>query len=199
ERFFTTKPVGAGTGLGLAICRDIVTAHRGRISVHDGPSGGARFVVRLPAGQRGEDAGSSAGPEPAAVPRYRMLVVDDEQEIAELLREILEQSGHEGDVAASGDAALQKIDELGYDFILSDIRMPGMDGTALYDMLSSEHPELVPRLAFVTGDTLSANVANFLRRTGVPHLAKPFHPREVNELVARLADAVRRRGAERSR
>jgi CheY-like chemotaxis protein len=198
ERFFTTKAVGEGTGLGLAICRDIVSAHGGRISVHDAPQGGARFVVQLPVGRHIERAGHSTTDDAAAMPRYRMLVVDDELEIAELLREILEQAGHEVDVAASGEAALRRIDELDYDFILSDIRMPGMDGTALYDVLCSKHPELVPRLAFVTGDTLSPNVASFLKRTGIPHLAKPFHPREVNAMVARLAQA-RRRGARRSR
>jgi CheY-like chemotaxis protein len=130
--------------------------------------------------------------EPSPVPSYRVLVVDDESEIASLLREILELAGHEVLVADSGESALRCIEELACDFVLSDIRMPGMDGTKLYEVLRTRHPQLVSRVAFITGDTLSPNVASFLRRTGIAHLAKPFHPRQVTDLVAQLADAARR-------
>jgi PAS domain S-box-containing protein len=187
ERFFTTKAAGKGNGLGLAICRDIVFAHGGRISAHESPRGGAMFRVRLPL-SRGVAAAAQPLPAvPSALPSHRILVVDDEAEIAHLLREILELAGHRVDIAESGEAALARIAQDEYEIILSDIRMAGMDGTKLYDVLRSRHPELVGRLAFVTGDTLSPNVGAFLRRSGLPYLAKPFHPRQVTELVAQLA------------
>jgi two-component system NtrC family sensor kinase len=187
ERFFTTKAAGKGNGLGLAICRDIVFAHGGRISAHESPGGGAMFRVRLPL-SRGAPADASAAPAAASPPAsHRILVVDDESEIAHLLREILELAGHRVDIADSGEAALACIAQTDYDIVLSDIRMAGMDGTKLYDALRSTHPQLVRRLAFVTGDTLSPNVGAFLRRCGLPYLAKPFHPRQVTELVEQLA------------
>jgi two-component system NtrC family sensor kinase len=186
DRFFTTKAAGAGTGLGLAICRDIVSAHGGRISAGGSPQGGALFRVELPVSRRSERE-TPAAPEPAnAVPSYRVLVVDDDSEIAELLREILDLAGHEVDVADSGESALRRLADARYDLVLSDIRMPGMDGTALYDILCRQHPALATRLAFVTGDILAPKVAEFLKRTRIPHLAKPFQPRQVTELVAEL-------------
>jgi CheY-like chemotaxis protein len=187
ERFFTTKAADGGTGLGLAICRDIVAAHGGRISAHASAQGGALFRVQLPAAHRAERVAASAQSEASSVPGYRVLVVDDESEIASLLREILELAGHEVDVAASGESALRCVTQGDYDFVLSDMRMPGMDGAMFYQALRRQRPELVARLAFITGDTLSPNVAGFLRRTGIPHLAKPFHPRQVTELIAQLA------------
>ena len=186
DRFFTTKAVGAGTGLGLAICRDIVSAHGGNISVDQSAQGGALFRVQLPVSRRNERPTTSATMAAGQVPSYRVLVVDDDREIAELLREILELAGHEVDVADSGESALRRLADAQHDLVLSDIRMPGMDGTAFYDVLCEQHPALAARLAFVTGDILSPKVAEFVKRTGIPHLAKPFQPRQVTELVAQL-------------
>lgn len=193
ERFFTTRAAGQGTGLGLAICRDIVSAHGGRISADRSVHGGALFRVELPVGRRDERPVADALSTPFSEVCYRVLVVDDEREIVELLREILELAGHTVDIADSGERALQSLAEAEYDIVLSDVRMPGMDGTMLYDMVRSRYPQLLARLAFITGDTLSANVAQFLQRTGIPHLAKPFAPRAVRELVAELAASKRLR------
>ena len=72
------------------------------------------------------------------------------------------------------------------DLILSDIRMPDVDGPALWRMLRERRPGLADRMAFITGDTLSASVAPFLRETGLPWLEKPFTPEQVLALVARI-------------
>ena len=147
------------------------------------------FRVRLPVSCRDQndepDSAQAARPEM----RYRVLIVDDEAEIADLLREILELAGHEVDVANSGESALQRVADVYYDLVLSDMRMPGMDGPMLYDTLCMRVPDLSKRLAFITGDTLSPSAAEFLQRTGISHLAKPFEPRQVTELVARLGAA----------
>jgi PAS domain S-box-containing protein len=197
ERFFTTKAVGAGTGLGLAICRDIVAAHGGRISAESAARGGAVFRVTLPASQRTERAEAGATGNVGAVPSCRVLVVDDDSQVVDLLREILELAGHDVDVAASGESALERLGGAEYDVVLSDMRMPGMDGAALYDALCGQHPRLAARFGYITGDTLSADSAAFLRRSGIPHLSKPFEPRQVAELVAQLGsgDATHKRRA----
>jgi DNA-binding NtrC family response regulator len=72
------------------------------------------------------------------------------------------------------------------DFILLDIRMSEMDGPAFWRALGERHPQLARRVAFVTGDTLSAGVAHFLIETGLPVLEKPFTADEVLALVARI-------------
>ncbi len=185
ERFFTTKPVGSGTGLGLAICRDIVAAHGGSISVDEVSGGGASFRIRLPVSRPKDEAHSTQEAAASASGRYRVLVVDDESEVAELLCEILEIEGHEVDVAESGEAALQRLEKSRYDLMLSDMRMPGINGAVLYESVCQRHPELFGRFAIITGDSLSEN-ARFLQRTRIPYLAKPFTPRQVRELVDRL-------------
>jgi two-component system NtrC family sensor kinase len=187
ERFFTTKAVGQGTGLGLAICRDIVSAHGGRISADRSEDGGALFRVELPVGRHDERPASGTAGAAGTAGHCRVLVVDDEREIVELLREILELAGHTVTVADSGEIALSLLASAEFDLVLSDVRMPGMDGIILYEMVRSRYPQLLPRLAFITGDTLSSNVAQFLQRTGIAHLAKPFAPREVHALVAEMA------------
>ncbi len=186
ERFFTTKAAGAGTGLGLAICREIVAAHGGRISAEQSPQGGALFRVQLPVSRRQERAEASATRSTRQVTGYRILVVDDESTVADVLREILEIAGHEVDVAGSGESALRRLAGAQYDILLSDMRMPGMDGAMLYGVLCQRYPRLARRFAFITGDTVSSENAGFLQLTGIPYLSKPFEPREVTELVAQL-------------
>jgi CheY-like chemotaxis protein len=70
--------------------------------------------------------------------------------------------------------------------ILSDIRMPKMDGPGLWRALEQQHPELLRHIAFITGDTLSAGIAPFLKETGAPLLEKPFTPEQVLALVAQM-------------
>ena len=91
EPFFTTKPVGMGTGIGLSVCHGVVTAHGGTITVDDAPGGGAVFEIRLPATTTVE-AAVPAGPAPNLIGAGgRVLVVDDEPAVAELLSDILRQ------------------------------------------------------------------------------------------------------------
>ncbi|MBW9275474.1 MAG: response regulator, partial [Candidatus Thiodiazotropha sp. (ex. Lucinisca nassula)] len=68
------------------------------------------------------------------------------------------------------------------------IRMPDMDGPALWRILQENYPVLAARTAFITGDTLSASISPFLRETARPWLEKPFTPEQVLELVASLND-----------
>ena len=189
EPFFTTKEQGEGTGLGLSFSQGLAEAHGGRLVLVSG-EGGARFRLTLPV-----DADRTlprvAPPDPPAAapppPRRRALLVDDESEIAEALADFLGLEGYACDLATSGAEACRFLAAGEYDLIVSDLRMPTMDGPALHACIARDHPAMLDRLGFVTGDTLGSGVARFLMESGRPVLEKPFTP----ETVARFVRAVR--------
>jgi CheY-like chemotaxis protein len=188
DPFFTTKPQGVGTGVGLSVSHGIITAHGGQILVESEPGAGSTFTVRLPRARAGQADAASAGP-PAAHRRARILVVDDEPDIARLLADILEGDGHETASASSGREALDWLSGREVDLIISDLRMPDMDGPALYRALAEHRPELLTRLVFITGDTLAADITGFLSETGASVIEKPLDPPDVSRRVqALLAD-----------
>ena len=119
--------------------------------------------------------------------RRRILVVDDEPEIAATLAEMLQDAGHWVETAENGRQALDRLAAGAFDLILSDLRMPVMDGPELYRALRARHPALLGRIAFITGDTLSPQIREFLASTGVPSIEKPFTIEAVRGLVARLS------------
>ena len=122
---------------------------------------------------------------PAARP-LTILVVDDEPDVAGMLAELLRESGHEVDVAGDGVAALARLSEAPFDLVISDVRMPGMDGPALYRALQTAHPELGRRLIWITGDILAPGTADYVVQSGQPILTKPFRTEAV---LAKISEA----------
>ena len=182
EPFFTTKAFGVGTGIGLAVSLGIVQAHGGSLEVAKEPEGGATFILRLPPSEQGEVARPDAE---AAAPcaACRILVVDDEPEVRDMLAEILSLDGHQIETAASGNVAMGILAERSIDVILSDMRMPDVDGPGLYLRVKNAYPDLLRRMVFITGDTLGPANRAFLERTGLPYLEKPLSPDEVRQVV----------------
>ncbi len=187
EPFFTTKPPGQGTGLGLSLCQGIIEGHGGFIRVENQPGQGAVFRIELPV-----EAAPVVGPEARvaeALPPLRervILVVDDEPEVAGVLADLLSADGHQVETAANGALALEKLQARAYDLILSDLRMPELDGPGLYREVARRHPELRGRVIFLTGDTLSLEIREFVDKTGAPSLSKPFAFEEVRRVVQRV-------------
>jgi PAS domain S-box-containing protein len=188
EPFFTTKPQGVGTGVGLAVCHGIIAAHGGRIELDTAPGAGARFRLHLPLAARP----AAAAPDAAAAPvgRGRVLVVDDEPEIAGLLAERLRAEGIEVATASSGRRALALLEGGGFDAVISDLRMPDIDGAALATEIAGRWPALARRMLLITGDTLGADAD---RRLGALGLAVFEKPLDLGALTAEL----RRRLAEK--
>jgi CheY-like chemotaxis protein len=112
-----------------------------------------------------------------------ILVVDDEPGIASALAYLLRRNHHQVEVAANGRIALQKLQERTYDLILSDMRMPELDGPGLYQELEYRYPHLLSRIIFLTGDTLSQETKAFLERVSVFRVSKPFTAAEIRRVV----------------
>src|SRR5437016_5161574 len=191
EPFFTTKPQGEGTGLGLSLCRRTLEEHDGTITVESEVGHGATFRLELPVVARPAPTAEAAAP--ASLPPVAgkaILVVDDEVDLAATLSEALQEDGYQVGVADNGEAALDMLGKRSYDMILSDTKMPKLDGEHFYAEIERRFPRLRRRIVFVTGDILSREKREFLQRIGAPHLLKPFDLREVRQLVHRiLADA----------
>jgi|SRR5882724_2492433 len=191
EPFVTTKPPGMGTGLGLSLCQEIVEEHGGTIRLGQAESQGAVFRVTLSV-EAPHGAALEATP-PAGVPTIRgkrVLVVDDEPGIAGVVAEVLALDGHVVETVAHGGAALAKVRTQTYNLILSDIRMPDVDGPSFYRELERRDPQLLPRVIFMTGDTLSASTREFLEQTRVPCVRKPFTLAEIRAIVQRTLQAL---------
>jgi two-component system NtrC family sensor kinase len=91
-----------------------------------------------------------------------------------VLAAMLSVDGHRVETAANGVVALEKLQQRTFDLILSDVRMPELDGPGLYREVERRHPGLARRFVFLTGDTLSAEIREFLEPRGIPSVTKPF-------------------------
>lgn len=189
--FFTTKEVGQGTGLGLSICYGIVQEHGGTIDVESRDGEGASFVVEIPATPGAHEAQEKAAVTPAPAPLAfaggALLVVDDEEPIADLVRDVLEAQGWTVSSAKEGSEALRLVAQRRFDVLLVDMKMPGMDGQTFYEVLRKSHPELARRVVFSTGDAGSDGTSQFLDTAGNPVLGKPYDLRSLVETVSRVA------------
>jgi len=197
EPFFTTKPEGVGTGLGLAVSRSLALEHGGDLVLEPldpldpldpiSAAGGASFRLSLPIHGIGALATTPAVlEEPAPALQARVLVVDDEAELAELMRDMLEGAGYDVATAESGAVALELLDAARFDAIVADLRMPDMDGAGLWREVSRRHPLLARGMLFVTGDTLSPTAREFLRTSQCAALDKPFSKADLLAKVAAL-------------
>ncbi len=113
-----------------------------------------------------------APPPPGDPPRA--LLVEDERFVGELLAEYLSLEGYEVDRAMDGREALALVRQRDYALIVSDVRMPDVDGPTLYRELQVARPELARRMVFVTGDVVSTGTRRFLDETCLRYLEKPF-------------------------
>ncbi len=181
DPFFSTKAQKDGTGLGLSICHGIVKEHGGDISVCSRP-GKTEFVIKLPAyvsKSRLEimtEDNNVIKLDLAKKPW--ILVVDDEYEISELLIEVFSQKFH-AIKASNGKEALEKLRKQKVDVIITDLKMPEMNGMELYEKLLDEFPDYEKKVVFTTGIVSDMETINFLKKYNLPYLKKPFKIKEL--------------------
>jgi len=196
--FFTTKSVDRGSGLGLSVCMSIVKNHGGEITAENLPEGGARFRVCLPpateeqvklfnAGQRTAAVSRIAHPLPPAT-RVRILIVDDEEYITAMVQAALRRNlPCLVECVASGQRAVTRLQQADFDLIISDVRMPGMDGFELFEWILKHQPHSAGRFLFITGDAGSASLNERLEAMSAPLLRKPF---ELDALVCKCRELL---------
>lgn len=115
-----------------------------------------------------------------------LLLAEDDPGIARGLARLLARDGHRVDLAANGRLALAQLAARPYDAVLSDLRMPELDGPGLYREAVRRYPRLRGRVLFLTGDTLTPEVQTFLAEVGAPCLTKPFTSAAVRQALAEL-------------
>jgi PAS domain S-box-containing protein len=189
DPFFTTKGPGKGTGLGLSICYSIVEEHKGKIRVETKAGKGTRFIVDLPVVKCPDvvhppPVEAPVGERPPDAPARRLLIVDDEPGIVDVLKRALDEKGFQTESACNGAEALSRLASNEYDLIISDICMPEMSGEKLHAAIRERYPHLQDRIIFITGDTVSPSSRSFLERSGARWLNKPFDISEIERIVA---------------
>jgi CheY-like chemotaxis protein len=116
------------------------------------------------------------------------MIVDDEPELADSIARFLEREGYRCTVVNSGREAIERAGTEEFDIILSDLRMPDVDGPALLKWLAANRPQMASRLGYVTGDTLGPAAVRFLGDAGRPFIEKPFSRQSIRKLLGELAD-----------
>jgi two-component system NtrC family sensor kinase len=195
EPFFTTKRQGGGTGIGLSFSQGIVEAHGGRLTVEPSRNG-AHLRIHLPSAFEAGTVSAPLAPEappPPAPSRRRLLLVEDEPDVADTLRELIEREGFDVTIACNGAEAIVALDRGEYQLVVSDLRMPTLGGPELYARLCEVRPDLVRAMAFVTGDTIGDNMSEFLSSCDRPLLEKPFTRAGVRAVLSGLVPADRGR------
>jgi len=128
-------------------------------------------------------------PSSASPARGRILLVDDDPMITELVVDMLGMEGYDVDTATNGIEALQKLERQRYDLIITDLHMPKLDGSGFYRELSQRKVHSLKRIIFLTGTTGASEEHRLVQESGVPVLLKPFNVNELIELVRRLLSA----------
>lgn len=196
DPFFTTKEAGQGTGLGLSVSYGIVQEHGGRIELRpDRPGRGACFAMVLPqsVGEAVREPVVGTAPDVAAraLAGRRVLVAEDEPMVLDLFSRVLHRDGAEVTLARDGEEAWTRILETDFDLIVADLRMPNLDGRALYERVVEEKPSMVRRFVFATGDLVRRESLEFLE--GLPNriLAKPLDVDDVRRVLLQAVAAAR--------
>lgn len=192
DPFFTTKEIGKGTGLGLSMVYGIVENHKGFLEFDTVLGKGTSFYIYLPVfnGDKNEiKMGSTSerntDKEKIFLENKKILVVDDEFAMRDVLFEFLQEHGSNVSLAASGKEALEMIHKNTFDMMIFDVTMPDMDGITLFE----EMKKIVanPKVLFTSGYSRSEKLQNFLEEQNVRYISKPY---SLEKLISELSQII---------
>ena len=186
EPFFTTKGK-QGTGLGLSVAYGIISRHKGEISIDSQEGKGTTFKIRLP--QQEITAEAKETPPPKVLDRkMRILVVDDDPNIQDILQDILNLEGHQVQLASSGDEALKLFRSSDFEVVITDLGMPGMSGWELAKEVKKSKRQI--KVILITGWRAQLDTDK-IKESGVDFiLPKPFHIEQIKEVLYQTAAKI---------
>ena len=190
EPFFTTKPLGEGSGLGLATVFGIVKQSKGWIDVYSEPNAGSTFKVYLPRIQALEPPPEMVAPTNSAVPcSETILLVEDQEEVRSLAKNVLEERGYSVLSACTANAALELAEHYSgsIDLLLTDVVLPGMSSRELAGRLTVQRPQM--RVLFTSGYTQEAAALRTVLDQHTAFLPKPYLPDVMAARVRGLLDS----------
>ena len=182
DPFFTTKP-GKMRGLGMTEVYETVCNLRGFMEVDSQPEQGTTIEIWLPveSGSPSAEAGAAVATRPK-----RLLVVDDETMLRDILKNFLVQEGYEVVSAADGEEALNICSRPGakIDAVILDMTLPGIDGMETFDRLKEIDDQM--KVVIATGDPYRQSVHDLMRRGAAGMLSKPFRPQHLSEVIKQV-------------
>ena len=188
EPFFTTKQAGKGTGLGLATVYGIVKQSGGNVWVYSELGHGTTFKIYLPRVEEFEDTGELSGPKTTPKGTETVLLVEDEDQVRLILRQILENQGYHVLSASHGEEALAISQGPGdIQLMITDVVMPQMSGRELADRVVAARPSL--KVLYMSGYTDDAIVRHGLLDEKLHFIQKPFDSATVARKVREVLDS----------
>jgi two-component system NtrC family sensor kinase len=184
DPFFTTKNVSEGTGLGLSVCHGIISEHKGHIWAKNVEEGGTCILIEIPieVPEKSKEAETSCQ-KTRVSPSDRLLIIEDENSVLEVVQRALMRKGYIVDGVSSGAEGLECLNEHAYSVIICDIRMSGMNGFEFYQEVNKIDPRLAQKIIFTSGDTIKPEYTGFLKLTGASFLPKPYELEHLLEIV----------------
>ncbi len=182
----------AGSGsaeIDFALARALAQSAGGSVRLRPRGGGGMEVVVTLHKSIVGQAAAAAAAP---ALPKLRILVVDDDPTNRRVMTRLLEREGHLVVAVEHGLEAMERLSprDAGFDAVVTDVQMPRLGGRALYEQLSIRRPDLSRRIVFVTGDAAREETRRFLEECGQPAVLKPY---VLGDVLAAIATVTARR------
>ncbi len=190
EPFFTTKELGKGTGLGLSIVYGIVKQHNGHVNVYSEQGKGATFKIYLPLIESRAEKAEAEDSVPPKGGTELILVVEDNVEVKDLTKFVLEDSGYKVIEAADGEDAVQKFEENkdAVRLVLLDVIIPKKSGKEVYDEIRKMRPDVA--VLFTSGYTADVIHKKGMLDTDIDFISKPVTP---NELITKIREILDRR------
>jgi PAS domain S-box-containing protein len=191
DPFFTTKRPGGGTGLGLTICLAVTKDHGGTIEVQSTTGAGATFHVLLPVAAQDLPMSARLAPAGGAAEAdglrgHRILVVDDEESIREIVQDGLAARGMNVDCSESSEEALAYLESNPCDAVVCDSNLPGINGEQLFERLRAQRGSSMPRFVLMTGDLVDSTAVEQFSRKGARIVQKPFHVAALASLLIEI-------------
>jgi two-component system, cell cycle sensor histidine kinase and response regulator CckA len=188
EPFFTTKAVGRGTGLGLASAYGIIKNHGGIINVYSEKGHGATFRIYLPTSTN-QLIKEKIRHEAVLTGSELILLVDDEEMVADIGKDMLEKLGYKVLVATGGNEAIKllKTNRNQVDLVVLDMIMPDMSGGETFNRLRAIKPDI--KILLSSGYSLNGRALEIMQRGCNGFIQKPFNVKQISRKIREILDA----------